>query len=219
MPTADEARRGLVLLTSAAVADASRLVAGGPDDAKDALLAAVPALVAYYSDGTAALAADHYDDLRDEANAGGRYTAEPVVEVRDEKLRVGVLWAVGPLYQAQPDDVLARERVAQVVQYETARPFRQTITVNTRRDPAAVGWQRNTSGSGCRFCRMLAARGVVYKKSAARFASHPHCDCSASPVFDDHVGPEASVLQYVASRRKRTAADRARVRAFMERMP
>jgi hypothetical protein len=218
VPTAEQARKGLVLITATAVDTASRLVRGSADATRNALTAATPEIVAYYSEGSAALAADHYDDLRDEARAAGRYVAEPIVELREEKIRTGVLWSVEPLYRPEPDDVLALERLAQVVQYETARPFRETVTINSRRDPASVGWQRISSG-GCKFCRMLAGRGAVYKETTARFASHPHCGCTAAPVFDGQPGPEASTIQYVASRRKRSPADRARVREYLAAMP
>jgi hypothetical protein len=218
VPTPEQTRKGLVLITSEAVATASRLVKGSADATRNALTAATPEIVAYYSEGSAALAADHYDDLRDEARAAGRYVAEPIVELREEKIRTGVLWSVEPLYRPEPDDVLALERLAQVVQYETARPFRETVTINSRRDPASVGWQRISSG-GCKFCRMLAGRGAVYKETTARFASHPHCGCTAAPVFDGQPGPEASTIQYVASRRKRSPADRARVREYLAAMP
>lgn len=216
MPTPDEARRALVLVSDRAVADAQAVLRTA---STDALLVAVPELIAYYSDGTAALAADHYDDLRDAARASGQYTAEPVVNLREEKIRRGVLWAVEPLYTPEPDDVLALERMAQVVQLETARPFRDTILTNRRQDPAAAGWRRQTSGSGCKFCRMLAANGATYKQATARFAAHPHCSCSAAPVFDGTAGPEASVLQYTASQRRRTEADRARLREYLATLP
>lgn len=204
MPSPEQARRALVLVTGTAVRDAIRLVGTNPDRTRDALVAATPDIVAYYSDGTAALAADHYDDLRAAADAPGRYTAEPVVRLREEKIRTGALWAVEPLYRPEPDRALAIQRISDVVQYETARPFRDTITLNTRRDPASVGWQRVTSGSSCKFCSMLAGRGAVYRAASARFASHPGCDCAAAPVFDGQPGREASVMQYVASQRKRT---------------
>lgn len=204
-----------MLITNTAVESASHLVKGSADATRNALTAATPEIVAYYSEGSAALAADHYDDLRDAAGATGRYTAEPIVQLREEKIRTGVLWAVEPLYRPEPDDVLTLERLTQVVQYETARPFRDTVTTNSRRDPASVGWTRITSGKSCKFCQMLSGRGAVYKRATAHFASHPHCDCSAAPVFDGQRGEEASVIQYVASRRKRTPADRARVREWI----
>jgi hypothetical protein len=217
MPAPDEARRGLVLITGEAVKRATRLLTGTPDQARTALLEAAPLIVSAYSDGTSALAADHFDDLREQANPPTRYTAEPVVNLREDKVRTGVLWATGPLYTDDPTPTV--ERLAAVIQLETARPFRDTITTNRRRDPDAVGWRRVTSGSGCKFCQMLAGRGAVYREDTARFASHPHCSCSAAPVFEGQDGPEASVLQYTASRRKRTAADRKRVRDFLAAMP
>ena len=218
MPTPDEARRGLVLVTNAAVEDAVSLVGTDPDRTRERLLTVAPGLVEAYSDGTAALAVDHYTDMREQANPDRPYTAEPVVKLREEKILTGVAWATGPLYLAEPDREMAAERLAQVIQLETARPFRDTITTNRRRDPAAAGWRRVTSG-GCKFCRMLADRGAVYRESTARFASHPHCNCSAVPVFDGDDGPEASVMQYVASRRKRTPAQQQALRDYLTALP
>lgn len=214
MPTPDEARRALTLVSNTAAAEAVTVLRTAT---VDDLLVAVPQVIAYYSDGTAALAADHYEDMRDEADAPGRFTAEPVVNLRDEKIRRGVLWAVEPL--ASGDLVLAEERLTQVTQLESARPFRDTILDNQHRDPAAVGWQRHTSLTGCKFCRMLAGRGAVYREATARFASHPHCSCTASPVFDGSVGPEASVLQYVASQRRRSPSQRQALRDYLARLP
>lgn len=218
MPTPDEARRALALVTAAAVNEAVAVLNATSTTAE--LVGAVPLVVAFYSDGSAALAADHYDDLREQANpAGRRFSAEPVVNLREEKMRRGVLWAVEPLRLVDPDRPAAVERLAQVVSLEAARPFRDTILENRRRDPAAVGWRRHTSTDGCKFCRMLADRGAVYREATARFASHPHCSCSAAPVFAGTDGPEASVLQYAASQRRRSEADRARLNAYLASLP
>lgn len=203
-----------MLVTTAAVSSASGMVAGSADATQAALMSGVPEVIAYYSDGSSALAADHYDDLRDAANAPGRYTAEPIALLREEKIRTGVLWAVEPLYRPEPDRVLALSRVGEVVQYEVAQQFRRTITTNTRRDPAAVGWQRITSG-GCKFCSMLGGRGAVYRESSARFASHPGCKCTAAPVFDGQPGQEASVMQYVASQKSRTPQQQQVLRDYL----
>jgi hypothetical protein len=63
---------------------------------------------------------------------------------------------------------------------------------------------------------MLADRGAVYKESTARFASHPNCFCSAQPVFGENdTGEEASVIQYIASRRSRTPEQRAVLRDYL----
>lgn len=216
MPTPEQYRRGLVLVTDRAVqAGQSRL--GAP---VDDLVADTTDLVAYYSDGTAALAADQYDELRDAARPAGRWTAEPVVPLRPEKIRVGVLWAVDPLGWTEPDQPLAAERLAEVIRLETARPFYETTTINTRRDPSGVGWQRLPNPKACKFCSFLAGRGAVYRAETARFAAHPGCGCSAVPVFKgQQAGPPASALQYVASQRTRTPAQQQRLREALAAMP
>ena len=217
MPTPEEARTALTLVTNAAVREIVALT--NATASIDDLLEATPTVIAYFSDGTAALAADHYDDLREAVNPATRYRAEPVVNLRDEKIRRGVLWATETLLTPEPDPTLVSTRLADVVQLETARPFRDTITANQTRDPASVGWRRHWSGDGCKFCRMLADGAAVYKRDTARFAAHPNCNCSASPVFDSEPAPEASVIQYVASKRNRTPSERARLRAYLATLP
>ncbi len=165
------------------------------------LLDTVPGLAAYYSEGSAALAADFYDDARSAVKVKERYAAEAVILDRTVKIRRGVAWASEPL--STSDDELAATRLAEIIQAEVTRPYRDTIITNRKRDPAAAGWKRITSpGSKCGFCRMLAARGAVYKETTAYFASHDWCKCTVAPVFsEDDVGPEADVIQYMASKR------------------
>ena len=216
MPTASESRRALTLVTSAAVSTVERLLrslSGSPESQRADLLDAVPSLIAYYADGTSALAADFYDDERERAGARGRFTAEPVIVDREEKIRRAIAWAAEPLFQ--PTDVTTEQRLAEVVQLETARPYRDTITTNRRRDPESVGWRRVAAG-GCKFCSMLASRGAVYKAETARFASHPNCHCTAQPVFrSNDTGDEANVMQYVASKRRRSDSEKAALREYL----
>ena len=215
MPTALESRAALRLVTGAAVDAASRLLgslSGSPEAQRSDLLDAVPSLIAYYADGSSALAADFYDDERERASARGRFTAEPVIPDRAEKIGRAIAWAAQPLIE--PADVTAEMRLAEVVQLETARPYRETITANRRRDPQSAGWRR-VSGGGCAFCRMLASRGAVYRDETARFASHTNCHCTAAPVFRGQDGPEASVMQYVASKRTRSDRERAALRDYL----
>lgn len=203
MATPDEARAALIRVTDAAVTAGTTLLTAASDThaARNDLLEALPTLIESYSDGTAALAADWYDDSRDAAGARGNYLAEPVVNLRPDKIRIGGLWTIKPLLSPVPDFPAAQERLAEVIQLETARPFRDTITTNSHRDPASVGWRRITHG-GCDLCRFLAARGAVYRQETANFATHPHCRCGAVPVFDGQDGDEADTLQYVASDRR-----------------
>lgn len=208
MPTPEQSRRALTLLTGSAVADAQQILA---TDGPAALFEAVVPIVGYYSDGSSALAADFYDDERDAAGARGRFAAEPVVNLREQKLYIGTAWAT----EKGIDAIESASRLAQVIQFETARPYRDTITTNRHRDPEAVGWRRVSSGK-CKFCAMLASRGAVYREETARFAAHTNCHCTAQPVFTSNdTGQSASVIQYQASQKRTSAKDRARVRAYL----
>lgn len=216
MPTPSESRAALQLVTAAAVGTSVELlnrVSGSPERVRAALLDGVPEVVGYYADGSAALAADFYEEERELAGVRSLFVPELVVADRAVKLRRAVAWASEPLFN--DDNLTTAQRLAEVVQLESARPYRDTITGNQRRDPDAVGWRRITAG-GCKFCVMLAARGAVYKASTARFAAHTNCHCTAQPVFSTNdTGEEASVMQYVASRRSRTPAQQAELRDYL----
>lgn len=177
------------------------------------LLDTVPGVVAFYSEGSSALAADFYDDAR--AGTAGSFSATPVILDRTVKIRRGVAWASVPL--SVDDDELAAARFAQLMRTEMARPYQDTILANQKQDPAAVGWKRITRGSkSCGFCRMLADRGAVYRKETATFASHDDCMCTAAPVFEGgEIGPEANAAQYMASKRRRTAKEKAFLRDYL----
>lgn len=216
MPTPDQYRQALELITDRAVEAATQLAQTA--DAATLAESVVP-LISYYSDGTAALAADHYDELRELSATAKRFRAAPVVKLREAKIARAIDWVIPSLHGDFPDIPLGLERLAQVVQLETARPFRDTVLENRKRDPASVGWRRHAGAKECRFCRMLASQGAVYKESTARFAAHPHCKCTASPVFDGDPAPEASALQYVASQRTRTPAQRQQLRNYLATLP
>ena len=196
-------------MTAAAVVDATRLAPLG----LDAVSEGVPEVIAYYALGSSALAADYYDESRLVAGARGRFTAEPVIPDRAEKIRRASRWAAAALVDPTVTQTV-ESRIAEVVQLEVARAHRETVTENQKRDPAAAGWKRIARGDGCKFCLFLAARGAVYRKG--RFAAHSNCNCTAAPVFKGgEVGPEASVAQYAASSRRRSAAERARLRDWL----
>lgn len=216
MLTASESKAALTLVTGEAVSTTLRLlgqVSGSPEQQRAILLDGVPDVINYYSFGSSALAADYYEDERERQAAPKLYVAEPVVVERTAKIRRAVAWASDPLFTDDPSGV--EGRLADVVQLETARPYRDTILANRQRDPSAVGWRRITNG-GCKLCRMLADRGAVYSDTTARFATHGHCKCTAQPVFtSSDYGEEASVMQYMASRKRRTPAQRAALREYL----
>jgi hypothetical protein len=225
MPSARESRAVLQLLTADALGNTKELVRrlrGTPEQQRLILLDTVPGLIGYYSQGSAALAADFYEEERELAGVAQRFTPELVIADRVVKQRRAVAWASDPLF-TEGDELAAAgsalttaKRLAEVVQLEVARPYRDTILGNRRADPQAIGWRRVTNG-GCRFCQMLAARGAIYREATTRFASHPNCNCTAQPVFvGGDVGEEADVLQYVASRRSRTPEQRADLRSYLD---
>ena len=216
MLTAGESKAALQLVTAAAVNTVTSLLgrsSGTPEQRRALLLDGVPEVVAYYSAGSSALAADFYDDERERVAPPKLYLAEPVIVDRAVKVRNAIAWAAAPLLAGESEQSVSR--LAQVVQLETARPFRDTVLTNRRRDPSAVGWRRVSSG-GCKFCRMLADKGAVYSESTARFASHEHCGCTAQPVFtSSDYGEEASAMQYVASRKRRSPEQQAKLREYL----
>ena len=213
--TPQQSRSALAAVTSSAVDEAvglSRSFGGGPEVRRAAMLEAVPMVIAYYSDGSAALAADYYMDERVAQAASGSYVAAPMVLDRTVRIRRAVAWAADPMFEG--GDFSSRLR--QVVQSEVARPFRDTIRGNRLADSQAIGWRRITGGHGCGFCKMLADKGAVYSKETVYFASHDSCDCSSQPVFrGGDVGEEASVIQYMASKRRRTEAEKAEIRYWV----
>lgn len=176
------------------------------------LLDTVPDVAAFYSEGSAALATDLYDDAR--VGVPGSYAAVPVVLDRSVKIRRGVAWASEPLSINDADAAAAR--MAKLIRSEMARPYRDTIITNRQQDKACVGWKRIARGESCKFCKALADRGAVYRESTAYFASHDACMCTCAPVFKGReVGPEADVMQYMASKRRRTDKERAAIRDWV----
>ena len=216
MVTAQESKQLLTLLGDDAedqVRWMLRRSSGQWESRRLQLLDTVPDVVGFYSEGSSALAADFYDDAR--VGAPGSYAASPVILDRTVKIRRGIAWASHPL--SVDDDELAAARFAELMRTEMARPYRDTIITNRKKDPACVGWKRITRGAAsCKFCRMLAARGAVYRKETATFASHDSCMCTAAPVFKGgEIGPEADTAQYMASKRTRSAKEKAFLRDYL----
>lgn len=181
--------------------------------ARDALIDMLPLLGEKYGSMAAAVGADFYDDVRDAAEARGFFIAEPAALPGTARYEALARWGVDPLLGAAPDAAAALARITGGLQRIVANAARDTVTLNAVRDPAAAGWSRQTRPGGCGFCRMLSGRGAVYTEATVRFASHDHCHCTAVPEFT--AGRPIDVLQYTASKRHKTEADRARVREWI----
>lgn len=216
MVSPQQSRQDLAVVSGEAVDVANELAGrlqGSPEAQRLVLLDNVPAIIDYYAAGAGVLAADFYDERRELAGVKSSYMTEIIAVDRTVKIRRAVAWAAEPLFE--PMTVTLEQRLAKVVQPEVARAYRDTILENRRRDPATAGWRRVT-GVCCGFCRMLADKGAIYKRDTAQFAAHPHCDCGAEPMFQGQaIGPEANNFQYMASKRTRTPAERARLREYI----
>lgn len=213
MPTVSDLRQGIADLAVLADADLAVLwrQITTADEAREALLDVLPALVDTYGSAAAALAADWYDELRDEVRPAGRFTAIPVA-LEDTGADVLARWGIKPLFAAEPDWDAARSLVAGGLQRRIANASRYTVAGSAVVDPGAAGWQRVGDGSSCAFCRLLISRGAVYEEATAQFASHDHCGCQAAPAWR---GEPVPVKPFTPSTRGTTAADRARARAYM----
>lgn len=239
MATPDRVRRGLRLVAGAAavelraVADAAART-GSPSEIRAALFAATPLIVHEYTDGSAALALDWYEQLRDLAKVRGGYSPTPLTLVTDDDIAAIVAETTAALHDIERG--LERDLEAALtesmtlieakVEQEVAQAFRDTVTSNVANDPAAVGWRRYARPEACKFCKMLADRGAVYTEATARFAAHGavmsgnrkggNCMCIAGPEFASIATlNEATPMQYLASKRKRSEKERAQLRAYL----
>lgn len=184
-----------------------------PNALQDALSELLPQVVDEYGGAAASLAVDWYDEQRDAAHARGRFRASAIRQPGAARFEALAKWGVDPLRLDAPDFDAALERVSSATSRIVGRAHSLTVVSNTRTDPQAQGWRRVGNGATCKFCRMLIDRGAVYRKESVTFKSHYHCKCTASPAWDD--GREVQTIAYVASKRRVTDADRAKVRAWL----
>lgn len=169
-----------------------------PYNVRDSFLQQLPILVSRYGEAAASVAADWYEDQRDLAGVGGSFRAVIADSPYLDAVEGTVKRTAGALWTPQPETMLVGLTAA-AGKYVLAAG-RATIQRNVSRDPFASGWQRVTRPGACRFCRMLAGRGGVYKEATAHFASHGDCNCAAAPSWDPSA-PEVDVDLYVASQR------------------
>lgn len=212
-----QAVRMVAEVASAALLKLWESLSGSPAQRRAAFMEQAPEVVAEFADAAMSLAADYYDDLRDESDRADAFTAQPG-DTGDQFAR-DVEWATRAAESVEDVTADVQARIARVVELEIRRASRETVRQNALRDPGAAGWRRLTHGDTCKLCAMLAERGAVYKQGTATFAAHTDCDCTAQPVFKgpngEEYGQEADVMQYVASKRRRTKAQRVALREHL----
>lgn len=176
-------RRELTTLTGLAEKDLSALWRefDRVDGARDLLMDTLPRLVTIYGAAAATLAADYYDDLREQAGARGRFTAIPAEPAGAEATEVLARVAVGPLFGAEPNFAAALTLASGGLQRHIANAGRETLRFSSIQDRAAEGWRRVGVGE-CEWCQQY-LDGEVHYVEGYDFDAHDHCRCNVEPVF------------------------------------
>lgn len=168
---------------------------------RNSLISQTNLVVSRYGESASAFAAEWYDTVRAAEGIAGRYRAVAAASPYGPDAVDGMVRrAVGSFFQETPDLAATMRTVSTNAAKYVLGASRETIRVNSFRDPRAVGWRRVARGETCDFCLMLVGRGGVYKQETAFFASHGDCDCGAVPSFDPSA-PEVDARVYEASRR------------------
>jgi hypothetical protein len=194
-----------------------RLNLNNPDTLRDPLAVVLAEIADKYGTAAAALAADFYDDMRENVvRSGPRFTPKLAEVPKIERFQSLAGWGIGPLFGANPDPATALHKVTGGLQLVVADAYRDTMMESSIADPAARGWQRVADANACAFCQMLEGRGEVYSQAGADFAAHDACGCSAEPAFE---GEPVPVRPFTPSERNISDADRTRVRDWIKANP
>lgn len=169
----------------------------------------LPELVASYGDVAATVAADWYDELRDQVQVRSRYRAALAEPLPDEQVKAAARWAAGPLFGDSPDRGKSLDLLRGTVQRLVQQGGRSTIHRNVVDDPSGARWARVPTGAKtCAWCRMMASRGAVYlsRRSAGGHNDwHNDCDCQPTPVWPHQTLPydvDGLYQQYLDARAK-----------------
>lgn len=221
----DAVRVELAVITTAAATDLASELAGISLDRQVATaLSALPLLVPSYYDAAGSLAVDWYDELRDESRPSSLYVPNIIGDPTTDWIEREVAKFQRELdaeaaslaldLEAETQKVL--DEIAALAEKEIARGYRDSILGNARQDEDAIGWSRIARPGACKLCKMAADRGAVYREETASFAAHKNCHCVSRPEFrGGNHGHEASVEQYLAAKKRRSDAERARLRAYL----
>jgi hypothetical protein len=148
-----------------------------PEQTEAVLRDSLPLLIEGYGAAAGTLAADWYDETRDEVGARGHFRAIPA-DIRAVGAQELVGWAL-----TEANDMLGFQGLIEGgTQRRIANFSRLTVSRSAVEDPAARGWQR-VGTPRCDFCRMLIGRGAVYSEATADFEAHDHCNCAAAPAW------------------------------------
>lgn len=218
MATPPEAVRAeLAVVTATASTELAQIAAQAPTRPVDAALDAVGLVVPAYYDAAGTLAVAWYAERRDESRPSTVYAPNVIGDPTTDWIEREVAKFAETLeadLESETQRIL--DEVARLAEKEIARGFRDSILGNARMDEDAIGWSRVARPGACKFCVMLADKGSVFTEATADFAAHTDCNCATRPEFrNGEHGPEASVMQYVASATRRTPEQRAMLRDYL----
>lgn len=175
-------------------------------------IADVGLAVGRYARMSAELSARAYEAERADAGARTRLRVPLAAPPPDEQVERSLRWAAHdvwaptapspdrrPAFSEQIAAGLLRqaaERTEAVTSKLVLDTGRSTVVDAVDRDPDATGWYRSAAVAACPFCRLMAARGAVYKDRSAAgaeanerfegdglFKFHDNCQCVAMPVL------------------------------------
>jgi hypothetical protein len=157
---------------------------------------AVPAVVSSYGEVAAVSAADWYETVRPMAG----FNAVPVTPpslAQDTASTLG--WALAPLFTETESDVLTRLTgglIRLVAGFD-----RETVNVNSTRDPFAGRSKRVARPDACAFCAYMSVATENLHETTSKY--HDHCRCYPVPFWET-VGipplPQAAKWEEAASR-------------------
>lgn len=177
------ARRNMKLSESGARALAE-LLEGIDLDNTDAVVTAMRYVCVNYSEMSAALAAQFYDELRLATYAGNlSYDAAAYSGYNAEYAQIdalGIINEVDAGRNTRPMLDLLQNVVIRAVKNSADNSIRE----NARRDPAKPKYAIVPRGDACAFCIMRASLGYHYPEKSY-VESHEHCTCTATPVFSE----------------------------------
>lgn len=219
MATSPEAVRAqLTIVSTAAASEITNAVSGvALERQAEAVATATSLIVPGYYDAAASLAVAWYDEIRAESNPVTAYSPQIIGTPETDWIeREATKFATTLEGDLEAEMARLMDEFNRLAEKEVARGFRDTIVDNSLDDADALGWSRVARSGACKLCVMAADRGAVYSQRTAFFAAHTDCHCAARPEFrGGQHGPEASVEQYLAAKKRRSAKDRARLREYL----
>lgn len=185
-------------------------------------------IVSAWGEVAGTLAADFYDDLREQADPGGTFEAVIPDPLNRAQVDGVVRWAVTPPRDAgQPDLTAQLAKIEGPLQRMVRQAQRDAFLESGLRDPSPyrVRFARVPTGdSTCAFCLLTASRGYVYRSatSAGRLNSyHDFCDCEQDVTwFPNPTPPEGydPGELYGKYEQAREAADGSSLRAILKQL-